>query len=86
MLVINGNGFCLLYAKEHQYRIVQHNKHITNDMFLSAIARPCIIPSTGKMFDGKIGIWALAKERPAACNIKNHPKGTMEWHQVLANK
>ena len=51
-----------------------------------AIARPCIIPSTREMFNGKIGIWAFAKERPAARNSKNRPAGTMEWHQVSANK
>ena len=55
-------------------------------MFLLAIAQPRIVPSTGKMFDGKIGIWAFSKERPAARNSKNWPAGTMEWHQVSANK
>ena len=55
-------------------------------MFLLAIAQPCIVPSTGKMFDSKIGIWAFAKERPAARNSKNQQAVTMEWHQVSANK
>ena len=55
-------------------------KNITKVMRFSAIACPCIIPSTGKMFDSKIGIWAFAKERPTACSSKNCPKGKMEWH------
>ena len=84
--VTNGDGYYLLSAKEHQYGNVQHKKHITKVMFLSAIACPCIIPLMGKIFNGKIGIWAFAKEWPATCNSKNQPKGKMEWHQVLANK
>ena len=55
-------------------------------MLLSAIAHPCIIQSTNKMFDRKIGIWAFTKERLAARNSKNRPAGTMEWHQVSATK
>ena len=37
-LVTNGDGFYLLSSKEHQYRNVQHKKHITKVMFLLAIA------------------------------------------------
>ena len=85
-LVTNGNIYYLSSAKEHHYGNVQHKKHITKVMFLLAIACTCIILLTGKMFNDKIGIWAFAKEQPAACNSKNQPKGTMEWHQVLANK
>ena len=79
-LVTDGDCYYLSSAKEHQYSNVQHKKHITKIMFLSAIARPCIIPLKGKMFDGKNGIWVFAKEWPAACSSKNQPKGTMEWH------
>ena len=38
------------------------------------------------MFDGKIDIWAFAKEHSTARNSKNQLAGTMEWHQVSANK
>ena len=85
-VITNGKRFYLCPAKEHQYSTIQHKKHITKVMFLSAITHPCIIPSTREMFDSKIGIWAFAKERPAARNSKNCPAGTMEWHQVSANK
>ena len=56
-LVTNGNGFYLFSAKEHQYGNVNHNKHITKMMLLLKIAQPCIMPSTGELFDGKIDIW-----------------------------
>ena len=55
-------------------------------IFLSAIAQPCVITLTGELWGGKIGIWAFGKELLAACNSKNCPKGTLEWHQVSANK
>ena len=70
-LVTDGDGYYLSTAEQQNYRNVQHKKHITKVIFLLAIARPCIIPSTGEMFDGKIGIWAFAEERPATRNSKN---------------
>ena len=70
-LVTNSNGYYLSTSEQQTCGNVQHKKHITKVMFLLAIAQPRIVPSTGKMFDGKIGIWAFAKERPAARNSKN---------------
>ena len=70
-LVTDGDGYYLSIAEEQKYGNIQHKKHITKVMFLSAIALLRTIPSTSKIFDRKIGIWAFAKERPAACNSKN---------------
>ena len=85
-LVTDGDGYYLSTAEKQIYSNVQHKKHITKIMFLSAIACPCITPSTGEMFNGKIGIWEIDEELPAACNSKNQPAGIMKWHQMSANK
>ena len=69
--VTDRDGYYLSTAEEQKYDNIQHKKHITKVILLSAIACWRIIPSTGKMFDGKIGIWAFAKEHPAARNSKN---------------
>ena len=50
-LVTNGNGFYLSSAKEHQYGNIQHKKHITKVMLLSAIAQPCVIPLIGELWE-----------------------------------
>ena len=82
-LVASSNGYYLSTADTQNYGDVQHKNHITKVMFLPAIACPCIIPSTGKLFDGKIGIWAFAKERPAARNSKNCPAGPWSGTRFL---
>ena len=61
-LVTNGNGYYLSPLEEQTYGNMQHKKHITKVMFLLAIACPCTVPSTGKIFDGNIGIWVFTKE------------------------
>ena len=70
-LVTNGNGYYLSTAEQQNYGNVKHKKHITKVMFLLAIARPRIIPSTGEMFDGKIGIWAFAHTN-TVCGASQH--------------
>ena len=85
-LVTNGNGYYFFALEEQTLGNVHHKKHIIKVVFLSIIAQPRIVPSTGEMFDGKISIWAFAKERPATRSSKNRLKGTMGWHQLLANK
>ena len=65
---------------------ISNTKKCYKGSIFSAIACPFIIQSTSEMFDGKIGIWVFAKERLDACSSKNRPVGTLEWHQVSANK
>ena len=53
-------------------------------MFLCALARP---PYDGcKYFDGKIEIWLIGYEKPAARNSTNTPAGTLEWHSVKVDR
>ena len=53
-------------------------KHVTKVMFLSAVFCPRIIPLTGELWDGKLGIWAFAKTVEAKQLLKNQSKGTIE--------
>ena len=55
-------------------------------MFLSAVACPRIVPSTGELWDGKLGIWAFAKAVEAKRSSKNRSKGTIEWKAMQATK
>ena len=65
---------------------VQHKKHVTKVMFLSAVACPRIVPWTGELWDGKLGIWAFAKAVEAKQLSKNRSKGTIEWKAMQATK
>ena len=61
-------------------------KHVTKVMFLSAVACPRIVPSTGELWDGKLGVWAFAKAVEAKQLSKNCSKGTLEWKAMQATK
>jgi hypothetical protein len=54
---------------------VQHKSHIPKIMFLCAVGVPQQKPN-GQWFDGKIGIWEVAKMEPAKNNSRLRPKGT----------
>ena len=45
-------------------------------MFMTAVAIPCW-DQVSKKFDGKIGMWPFVAYKPAKCNCKNRPKGTI---------
>ena len=86
VLVEDGNGYYLAPDKLMSLCSVQHKKHITKVMFLSAVACPRIVPLTGELWDGKSGIWAFAKAVEAKRSSKNRLKGTIEWRAMQASK
>lgn len=53
---------------------VQHKKHITKVMFLTAMARPRRLPD-GNWFDGKIGMWPCIQVEAARRGSRNRPRG-----------
>ena len=55
-------------------------------MFLCAMAKPRYDYSKQCVFDGKIGMWQLAQNVPAARSSKNRPRGTEEWKPIPVTK
>jgi hypothetical protein len=49
-------------------------------MFCAANARPRWDAGRNEMFDGKMGMWPIATQVPAAArSSRNSPAGTLEW-------
>ena len=84
-LVHNKDGYYLPDNKELYYSAVKYKSHIAKAMFLSTIACPCLL-STGKLFNGMLGVWAFAQQMLAKQNSKNRPKGMLVWEQLSVNK
>jgi hypothetical protein len=51
-------------------------------MFLAAVARLRFNDKGECTFDGMIGTWPFAEQRPAKQNSVNRPRGTMAWTPV----
>ena len=54
----------------------QHKSHIEKIMFITAMARPRMLPD-GTWFDGKIGIWPCTEDYTTKRRSKHGPKGTV---------
>lgn len=63
-------------------RRVSHKSHITKVMVVTAVGYPHRRPD-GSFFDGKIGMWAVTEQVPAARSSKNRPAGTLETKPVI---
>ena len=63
-----------------------HKNHIPKVMFLCAVARPRYDPGRNQWFDGKVGMWPMAHQVPAARASVNRPAGTMEWKNLTVTK
>ena len=57
-------------------RKVKSKRFIAKVMFLAAFARPRFDPTTGGMWDGKVGIWPFVTVEIAQRNSVNRPAGT----------
>ena len=55
-------------------------------MFLCAVARPRLDPGRKQWFDGKVGMWPMAHQVPAARASINRPAGTMKWKYSVVTK
>jgi hypothetical protein len=55
-------------------------------MFLSAVARPRWDDNGNLLFDGKIGIWPVARQIAAPRNSMYRPAGNLEWNDVTSNR
>jgi hypothetical protein len=58
---------------------MKNKDKIPKVMFLCAVARPCFVPATNQLFDGKLGIWPFANLVPAQQSSVHRPAGTPEW-------
>jgi hypothetical protein len=67
-------------------RTTSHKNHIPKVMFLCAVARPRFDPGRNQWFDGKIGMWPIAEQVPAARASVNRPAGTLEWKNLKVTK
>ena len=83
-LIKEGRRFYLAHDEEVPYISQRHKAHIPKVMFLCALARPRYVGR--KYFDGKIGIWPIGYEKPAARSSTNRPAGTLEWHSVKVDR
>ncbi|KAH9155440.1 hypothetical protein AeRB84_002581 [Aphanomyces euteiches] len=63
--------------EELALRSVKNKSHITEIMFLAAVARPRHDHHLKREFDGKIGIWPIVQNVAAQRSSKNRPKGTI---------
>ena len=86
VLVKDNNRYHLALDEAMLPCSVQHKKHVTKVMFLSAVACPRIVPSTGELWNGKLGIWAFAEAVKAKRLLKNCLKGTIEWKAMQETK
>ena len=71
--------YILVSDEEDPHRTVKHKSHITKVMFVCAQARPRLDTATGRVWDGKIGIWPVGKWVPAQRKSSNRARGTLEW-------
>ncbi|ETW07099.1 hypothetical protein H310_01742 [Aphanomyces invadans] len=58
-------------------RTSKSKRFIAKVMFLAAVSHPRFDCERGVMFDGKFGMWPIAKRVPAARNSRNRPAGTL---------
>jgi hypothetical protein len=59
-------------------RTVVHKLYIPKVMFCAANARPRWDAGRNEMFDGKVGMWPIATQVPAARSSRNRSAGTLE--------
>ena len=85
-LLKEGRRFYLAYDEERPYITQQSKQSIPKVMFLCALSRPRYVQETRSMFDGKIGIWPIGFEKPAARTSVNRPAGTLEFHSIKINR
>ena len=69
-------------AKEARRGKATNTRKMPKLMFIAAVARPQWDHSRNQAFDGKVGIWPLAKQVAAKRSSTNRPRGTMEWKQI----
>ena len=68
----------LLPGEEPPHRSCHSKRFIAKVMILCAVARRRLNQSTGKYFDGKLGIWLFVHWVPASRASRNRPTGTLE--------
>ena len=55
-------------------------------MFLCAVVRPHFNPYSSSWWDSKLGIWPIGDWEPAKWKLKNRPKGTLVWKNMVVTK
>ena len=78
--------YYLVPGEEAPERTTSHKSHVPKVMFLCAVARPRYDPGRNQWFDGKVGMWPMAHQVPAARASVNRPAGTLEWKNLTVTK
>ena len=78
--------YLLVSDEKNPKHCVKHKSHITKEMFLCPVARPCFNTSVNSWWDGKLGIWPIGDWEPAQQGSKNRPKGTLVWKNKTVTK
>ena len=78
--------YVLHQDKKNPKHCVKHKSHITNLMFLCAVARPHFSPCSNSWWDGKLEIWPIGDWEPVKQKLKNRPKGTLVWKNKIITK
>jgi hypothetical protein len=71
--------YILAQGEEVPHRIVANKLHIPKVMFLAANGQPRWDAKRAQMFQGKAGMWPIARQIPAQRLSRNRPTGTLEW-------
>ena len=87
VLVKDGNGYYIALNKPMPpCNIIQHKKHVAKVMFLLAVACPGVAPLTGKLWDGKLGIWVFVKAVESKAIVQELFKREDQVERLTSNK
>ena len=81
-----SQNYYLANEEEEPYQPCQSKHYIDKIMFLCVIARPRFDEDGNCTFDGKIGMFPFATEKPAERRSDNRPRGTMETKPVSVTR
>lgn len=76
-LATSNRRYYLISGESPPLRVARSKRFVTKVMFLVAVARPRFDANTGAWFDGKVGMWPLTTQVPAARASRNRPRGTL---------
>jgi hypothetical protein len=81
-----GRAIYLGSRRGGPHQTVSHKSHIPKVLFLAANGRPRWDAGRNQMFHGKVDMWPIARQIPAARSSRNRPAGTLEWKSHLLTK
>jgi hypothetical protein len=70
--------YILAQGEDGPHQTVSHKSHIPKVMFFAANGRPRWDAGRAQLFNGKVGMWPITTQVPAARSSRNRPAGTLE--------